>query len=69
MDESISAAKSVTQIMKDFLSWPRRHEMHNEPINSGAYVLGIAGCSNSGKTTLSKTLSTAVRFVIEIFLN
>ncbi|VIO95588.1 Zinc finger, C2H2 type family protein [Brugia malayi] len=60
MDESISTAKSVTQIMRDFLSWPRRHEMHNEPINSGAYVLGIAGCSNSGKTTLSKTLSTTL---------
>uniref|UniRef100_A0A0R3RI62 Molybdopterin synthase catalytic subunit n=1 Tax=Elaeophora elaphi TaxID=1147741 RepID=A0A0R3RI62_9BILA len=46
--------------MKDFISWPRRCEMHSEPTNNGAYVLGIAGCSNSGKTTISKILSTAL---------
>ncbi|EFO27653.2 hypothetical protein LOAG_00832 [Loa loa] len=46
--------------MKDFISWSRRCEMHKEPTDNGAYVLGIAGCSNSGKTTLSKILSTAL---------
>ncbi|VDO42103.1 unnamed protein product, partial [Onchocerca flexuosa] len=51
---------SAVQIMKDFISWPRRCKIHNKPINDGAYVLGIAGCSNSGKTTLSKILATAL---------
>uniref|UniRef100_A0A915Q4J3 Molybdopterin synthase catalytic subunit n=1 Tax=Setaria digitata TaxID=48799 RepID=A0A915Q4J3_9BILA len=46
--------------MKDFICWSKRHKMQNDSINGGAYVLGIAGCTNSGKTTLSKTLSTAL---------
>ncbi|KAM3721809.1 Molybdopterin synthase catalytic subunit [Dirofilaria immitis] len=55
-----SISVSIMQIMKDFISWPRRCKTHDEPANSGAYVFGIAGCSNSGKTTLSKTLSTVL---------
>uniref|UniRef100_A0A8R1TQX4 Molybdopterin synthase catalytic subunit n=1 Tax=Onchocerca volvulus TaxID=6282 RepID=A0A8R1TQX4_ONCVO len=57
---SNSIFSSVIQIMKDFISWPKRCKVHNQSKNGGAYVLGIAGCSNSGKTTLSKILSTAL---------
>ncbi|CAG9529635.1 unnamed protein product [Cercopithifilaria johnstoni] len=60
MLQSTPATQSIAQILKDFISWPRQYEMNNEKTNNGAYVLGIAGCSNSGKTTFSKTLSTAL---------
>ncbi|KAL3997561.1 MoaE family protein [Acanthocheilonema viteae] len=60
MPHSTQAIQSIAQIIKDFTSWQRQYEIHNEQANNGAFVLGIAGCSNSGKTTFSKILSTAL---------
>lgn len=48
---------SITEILKDFAVWPAKWNKVKDPESKGAYVIGIAGCTNSGKTTLSRTLS------------
>uniref|UniRef100_A0A0N5D8Y0 Molybdopterin synthase catalytic subunit n=1 Tax=Thelazia callipaeda TaxID=103827 RepID=A0A0N5D8Y0_THECL len=50
----------VSEILKDFASWPERCGVSKKSADTKAYVIGIGGCTNSGKTMLSRMLSNAL---------
>ncbi|VDN21941.1 unnamed protein product [Gongylonema pulchrum] len=58
LNELIHYITRLTKIMKDFAGAAGRHTTVDGSENCNAHVIGIAGCTNSGKTTLANTLAT-----------